>query len=71
MNMKLVEHTLFIHMNGEDEILRIKERTFGFLNEYDIHNIVLHIISNDFCDSRKLDAFIRSFPKNGANLILK
>lgn len=74
MNIFYTEDTLYINLEDQIDNLtldRLKKRVFGILDDYNIDNIVLNIItsnSNNFL----LDDFVREYHnKYSGNLIVR
>ena len=73
MNIYYTENTLYINMNEEinmDNIDKLRKRVFGILDDYDINNIVLSVITNK--NNILLDEFIEEYHrKYNGNITLK
>ena len=74
MNIFYSNNTLFVNFNdsiNELSVLKLKNRVFNILNDYDIENIVLNIIG-DNKDNILIDEFIREYHKKyHGNITLK
>jgi Zn-dependent M16 (insulinase) family peptidase len=74
MNIYYTEDTLYINMEDEvndTTINRLKKRVFGILNDYDINNIVLNIISN-YNNQLLINDFVKEYhAKYSGNLIVR
>lgn len=74
MNIYYADNTLYVNFNDyidNTSILRLKSRIFNILDDYDINNIVLNIIS-DNKDNTLLDEFIKEYHKKyNGNLLIK
>ena len=73
MNIYYTDKTLFVNLNDyiDDMIVsKLKSKVFGILDDYDIENIVLNIIS-DNKNNVLIDDFVREYHKkyNGKILI--
>ena len=68
------DNTLFINLNDlidVNNVSKLKKRVFGILNDYDIENIVLNIISNDK-NNALIDEFIKEYhQKYHGNILVK
>ena len=69
-----MNNTLYVNLNDYiDDIIidKLKNRVFNILDDYDIQNIVLNIISNNK-DNYLIDEFINEYHKKyNGNLLLK
>lgn len=74
MNIFYNNDTLYVNMEQNLDVPnmeKLKKRVFNILNDYDIGNIVLNIISNNK-DNYLLDGFIKECrDKYDGNLIIK
>ena len=74
MNIYYTDNTLFVNLNeriNDININRLKSKVFGILDDYDIENIVLNIIS-DNKNNYLLDDFIKEYHKKyNGNLLIK
>ncbi len=74
MNIYYMNNTLYV--NFEDyiddiSVDKLKSRVFNILDDYDINNIVLNIISNNK-DNYLIDEFIKEYHKKyNGNLLIK
>lgn len=73
MNIFYTNNTLFINLNDlidDNNYDILRKRVFGILDDYDIENIVLNIISNDK-NNYLIDDFINEYHKkyNGKLLV--
>ena len=73
MNIYYTDNTLYVHMNQEitnDSISSLRKKVFGILNDYDINNIVLNVITDK--NNILLDEFIKEYHhKYNGNITLK
>ena len=73
MNIYYTENTLYINMSDEindESIINLRKRVFGILNDYDIDNIVLNVVTDK--NNILLDEFIREYQrKYNGNITLK
>ena len=73
MNIYYTNNTLYINIDEyltENGVDKMKKRVFGILNDYDIENIVLNVISNN--NTILIDEFINEYHKKyNGNLIVK
>ena len=69
-----MNNTLYVNLNDYvDDINmdKLKSRVFNILDDYDIENIVLNIISNNK-DNYLIDSFIKEYHKKyNGNLMIK
>ena len=74
MNIYYTDNTLFINLNeyiDDISVNKLKSKVFGILDDYDIENIVLNIIS-DNKNNYLIDDFIREYHKKyNGNLLIK
>ena len=74
MNIFYSDNTLFINFNesiNDLSISKLRSRVFNILNDYDIENIVLNIIS-DNKDNILIDEFVKEYYKKyHGNITLK
>ncbi len=74
MNIYYNDKTLYVNideLNNNNSLNTLKKRVFGILNDYDIENIVLNLISNTK-NSYLLDDFIAEYNKKyHGNLVIK
>jgi len=74
MNIYYTNNTLFVNLNDKVDMLNInklKKKVFSILDDYDIENIVLNIISSNK-DNILLDEFIEEYNKKyHGNLLIK
>lgn len=73
MNIFYTDNTLYINMNQEinnESIINLRKKVFGILNDYDIDNIVLNVITDK--NNILLDEFIEEYHrKYNGNITLK
>lgn len=74
MNIYYMNNTLYVNLNDYLDDMNantLKSRVFGILDDYDIENIVLNIISNNK-DNYLIDDFIKEYHKRyNGNLLIK
>ena len=74
MNIYYTDNTLFVNLLDyidDSNISKLRKRVFGILDDYDIENIVLNIISDNKNNSL-IDEFIREYNKKyHGNIIVK
>lgn len=74
MNIYYMNNTLYVNLNDyidDMSINNLKSRVFNILDDYDIKNIVLNIISNNK-DNYLIDEFIKEYhSKYSGNLLIK
>ena len=74
MNIYYMNNTLYVNLNDYiDDIIidKLKSRVFNILDDYDIQNIVLNIISNNK-NNYLIDEFINEYhSKYNGNILLK
>ena len=74
MNIYYNDKTLYVNveeLNNDNNLNTLKQRVFGILNDYDIDNIVLNLISNNK-NIQLLDDFILEYNKKyHGNLTIK
>ena len=73
MNIYYKDNTLYVNMNEDinmESILVLRKRVFGILDDYDINNIVLNVITDK--NNILLDEFINEYQrKYNGNITLK
>ncbi|MBR1417256.1 MAG: hypothetical protein IJ572_05535 [Bacilli bacterium] len=74
MNIFYTDNTLFVNVKDEindKSVSKLKSRVFGILNDYDIENIVLNIIS-DNKNNILIEDFIREYNQRyHGNIMIK
>lgn len=74
MNIYYSDNTLYVNFKEEMDYIsmdKLKKRVFSILDDYDIENIVLHIVGESK-DSLLLDEFLREYnSKYHGNLLIK
>ena len=74
MNIYYNDKTLYVNLDeliNNNSLSVLKKRVFGILNDYDIENIVLNLISNNK-NNYLLDEFIEEYNKKyHGNLTIK
>lgn len=74
MNIYYNDKTLYVNLDeliNNNSLSVLKSRVFGILNDYDIENIVLNLISNSK-NNYLLDEFIEEYYKKyHGNLVIK
>ena len=73
MNIYYKDNTLYVNMNEDinmESILVLRKRVFDILDDYDINNIVLNVITDK--NNILLDEFINEYQrKYNGNITLK
>ena len=74
MNIYYMDNTLYVNLNDyidDINVNTLKSRVFNILDDYDIENIVLNIITNNK-DNYLIDEFIKEYHKKyNGNLLIK
>ena len=74
MNIYYMNNTLYVNLDyymDDINVNTLKSRVFNILDDYDINNIVLNIISNNK-DNYLIDEFIKEYHKKyNGNLLIK
>ena len=74
MNIFYTDNTLFVNLNdliNLDNVSKLKTRVFKILDDYDIENIVLNIITNEK-NNILIDEFIKEYSKKyHGNILVK